>query len=31
MPAMFAAVLLLFAGSLNVKDKDGMSVATQWI
>ena len=26
-PAMFVAVLLLFAGSLNVKGKDGMTVA----
>ncbi len=27
MPAMVVAVVLLFAGSLNVKGKDGMTVA----
>jgi Tfp pilus assembly protein PilV len=27
MPAMFVAVLVIFAGSLNVKGKDGMTVA----
>ena len=27
MPAMFVAVLVIFMGSLNVKGKDGMTVA----
>ena len=27
MPAMFVAVLVIFAGSLNVKGKDGTTVA----